>query len=170
MNGRPLAHYREALEKSARDDPYWVARDHAHSVGDVSAPVLLVAGWHDIFTPWQLDDYVALRRAGRQARLVVGPWTHTSPGMWQTSARESIRWLRGHLLEGVARVPQARVRVHVGGADQWRYLEEWPPPDAREWRLQPLATATRLRAADQEVFHDPQHPSALVLSVVGPTP
>lgn len=35
---------------------------------------------------------------------------------------------------------------------------------------EPLATATRLLAADQEVFHDPQHPSALVLSVVGPTP
>jgi len=31
---------------------------------------------------------------------------------------------------------------------------------------EPLATATRLVAAEQEVFHDPRHPSALVLSVV----
>ncbi len=164
VNGRPLAHYREALEKSARDDPYWVARDHAHGVGDVSAPVLLVAGWHDIFTPWQLDDYVALRRAGRQARLVVGPWTHTSPGMWQTSARESIRWLRGHLLEGVARVPQARVRVHVGGADQWRYLEEWPPPEAREWRLHlhpggDLGPDAPMASKPDRYRYDPAHPT-----------
>ncbi|MFB6843359.1 hypothetical protein ACFCXS_00595 [Streptomyces sp. NPDC056373] len=30
---------------------------------------------------------------------------------------------------------------------------------------EPLTTATTLRAADQQVFHDPEHPSAIVLPV-----
>ncbi len=31
---------------------------------------------------------------------------------------------------------------------------------------EPVATATTFRAADQEVFHDPQHPSALVIPLL----
>jgi putative CocE/NonD family hydrolase len=33
---------------------------------------------------------------------------------------------------------------------------------------EPIASATSFRAADQEVFHDPQHPSALVIPVLHP--
>ena len=33
---------------------------------------------------------------------------------------------------------------------------------------EPLATASGLVAADQEVFHDPDHPSKIVLTVLGP--
>ena len=46
-------------------------RDHAGGVGDVEASVLLIAGWHDLFAPWQLDDYVALR-AGGPRRAAAG--------------------------------------------------------------------------------------------------
>ena len=67
----------------------------------------MIAGWHDLFTPWQLEDYVALRRAGRDVRLLVGPWTHTSRELWAISTRESIRFLRAHLL-GDARLLRAR--------------------------------------------------------------
>src|SRR3712207_5291044 len=80
--GRRSAHFRSALERTAADDPYWAARGHTGTLADVEAPALLIAGWHDIFTPWQLEDYVALRRAGREARLIVGPWTHVSRGLW----------------------------------------------------------------------------------------
>jgi uncharacterized protein len=31
---------------------------------------------------------------------------------------------------------------------------------------EPLATGANLRSADQEVFHDPEHPSSLALHVV----
>ena len=120
--------FREALEHAEAEDPYWELRDHGAEVADVEAPVLLVAGWYDLFTPWQLDDYVRLRAAGRKARLVVGPWTHVSEGMWATSTRESIRWLRGHLF--AEPTPSARVRIYVSGAREWRDLRTWPPPDA----------------------------------------
>lgn len=131
--GRELPLFREALEHADRSDDYWTARDYGARIEDVEAAVLLVAGWHDIFTPWQLDDYARLRAAGKRPRLVVGPWTHTSQGMWAASTRESIRWLRAHLLGD--EMPGSHVRVYVGGAGEWRNLRDWPPPEATEQTL-----------------------------------
>jgi uncharacterized protein len=133
FTGHVVPEFRKALGSPEADGTYWALRDHSAQVSDVQAPVLLVAGWHDLFTPWQLDDYVRLRRAGRTVRLVVGPWTHVSEGMWATSTRESIRWLRGHLIAGPP--PSARVRIYVSGAREWRQLRDWPPPEAVEHRL-----------------------------------
>ena len=104
-------------------------------VGDVEASVLLIAGWHDLFAPWQLDDYVALRQAGRDVRLLVGPWTHTSRELWAVSTRESIRFLRAQLLGDERLLRGPRVRVYVGGSGEWRDLRDWPPPRAGEQRL-----------------------------------
>jgi putative CocE/NonD family hydrolase len=54
-----------------------------------------------------------------------------------------------------------RVRVQVSSGAHPRYARN---PSSGE----PLASATRLFAADQSISHDPTHPSAIVLSVVGP--
>jgi hypothetical protein len=52
-----------------------------------------------------------------------------------------------------------RIRIQVSSAAHPRYARN---PGSGE----PLATATRLVAADQTVFHDPDRPSAIVLPVV----
>jgi uncharacterized protein len=162
--GRENEHFRRALEETAREEPYWAARDHAGSLADVEAPVLLIAGWHDIFAPWQLEDYAELRRAGREVRLIVGPWTHVSRGLWAMSTRESIRFLRGHLLGDTRLLRRPRVRVHVGGLDEWRDLRDWPPPRSREWRLHlrpggRLATAEPDPSLPDRYRYDPAHPT-----------
>ncbi len=162
FSGGALPTYRTALDNAAADSPYWAARDNSGSVADITAPVLLVAGWHDLFTPWQLDDYMTLRRAGRRPRLIVGPWSHVSEGMWATATRESIRWLRGHLLGGD--VPRARVRVHIGGSGEWRDLPDWPPPHAREVRLflqrdGGLGSRPPEQAATDAYRYDPRDPT-----------
>jgi putative CocE/NonD family hydrolase len=133
--GRPLGFYAEWLSHSAADDPYWAARDYSAGVREVTAPVQLIGGWHDIFLPWMLDDYDALRAAGRSPQLVVGPWTHTSPGLLEASLREALAWLRAHLLGDRRLLDDAAVRVYVGGAREWRELPEWPPREARQMRL-----------------------------------
>ena len=46
----------------------------------------LVGGWYDIFLPWMLEDFAALQAAGRDAQLVIGPWTHTAPGLLAAAA------------------------------------------------------------------------------------
>src|SRR5437763_11432479 len=43
--------------------------------------------------------------------------------------------MRAHLLGDRRRLHETPVRIHVGGADEWRDLDDWPPQDARELRL-----------------------------------
>jgi putative CocE/NonD family hydrolase len=53
-----------------------------------------------------------------------------------------------------------RIRVQVAGGSHPRYARN---PGSGE----PLATATQLIAADHTVYHDPEHPSAILLPVKG---
>src|SRR4029079_1089419 len=62
--GAEVTWFREALASTQRSDPYWVARDFAAGVEQVSAPVQLIGGWYDIFLPWMLEDFAALQAAG----------------------------------------------------------------------------------------------------------
>lgn len=164
--GEPVEFFREWFEVAAPDDPYWQARDFSADVAGVTAPVQLVGGWQDIFLPWLLEDYVALRRAGRTTQLVVGPWAHTSTPLLARSTREGIAWLRAHLLGDRRLLDEAPVRIWVGGAREWRSLPEWPPPGARPWRLH-LRGGGRLTpdsepAADKppsRFTYDPAHPT-----------
>src|SRR5690606_2696165 len=142
---------------------YWRSRVFDDRLHLVQAPVAMVSGWHDIFLPAQLRDYQALRATGARPRLVVGPWTHGSPGPFVAALREGLTWLGGHVAGDPAGVlrgdaagvepaaaaadasgarGEAPVRVHVGGAGGgWRDLRDWPPPaDAVRWYLHPGAT------------------------------
>jgi len=136
--GAEVAWFREGLASPLREDAYWVARDFAAGVGKVSAPVQLIGGWQDIFLPWMLEDFGALQAAGRDAQLIIGPWTHTAPGLMAAGLREGLGWLRARLLDDDRLVRPARVRVFVTGerADGgWRHLPSWPPPGTTDRRL-----------------------------------
>jgi putative CocE/NonD family hydrolase len=65
--------------------------------------------------------------------------------LWPTA----YRFRRGH-----------RIRVQIASGAHPRYARN---PGTGE----PLATATKLLAAEQEVFHDAAHPSAILLPVIG---
>jgi putative CocE/NonD family hydrolase len=136
--GAEVAWFREAMAHPLRDDAYWVARDYAAGVAKVTAPVQLIGGWYDIFLPWMLEDFSALDAAGRGPQLVIGPWTHTSPGLTTAGIREGLAWLRARLLDDDRLVRPAAVRVFVTGersGDGWRELPGWPPPGTGELRL-----------------------------------
>jgi putative CocE/NonD family hydrolase len=111
-------------------DDYWAERAHTTRLSEVTTPVLMIGGWHDIFLPWQLVDYAALRTAGARPRLTIGPWTHGSVGLYLHSVREAVRWFRLHTAQPPGDAGELPVRVHVGGVDEWRELPDWPP-DAR---------------------------------------
>jgi len=145
--GAEVAWFREALANPLRDSVYWVARDFAAGVGKVAAPVQLVGGWQDIFLPWMLEDFAALHAAGRSPQLIIGPWTHTSPGMLAAGLHGGIGWLRAHLLGDERLLRPSRVRVFVTGeraGGGWRELPSWPPPGTVERRLW-LAAGARLQ-------------------------
>jgi putative CocE/NonD family hydrolase len=136
--GAEVAWFRQGLASTGREDAYWVARDFAAGVGEVTAPVQLIGGWHDIFLPWMLEDFAALRASGREPQLIIGPWTHSAPGLLQAGMREGLAWLRAHLLDDARLVRRSSVRVFVTGeraGGGWRELPTWPPPGADELRL-----------------------------------
>ena len=136
--GAEVRWFRTALASPRRDDPYWAARDHAPGVSQVTAPVQLVGGWYDIFLPSMLEDHAARQAAGLETQLIIGPWTHTSPGLIAASLREATAWLRAHVLDDRRLVQPDAIRVRVTGediGDGWRSLESWPPPGIGERRL-----------------------------------
>jgi uncharacterized protein len=136
--GAEVSWWRQGLASPERDGAYWGPRDFAAGVAKVAVPVQLVGGWHDIYLPWMLEDFCALRAAGRDSQLVIGPWTHTAPGLIAAGMREGLAWLRARLLDDDQLVQPATVRVYVTGDREgggWRELPSWPPPGAGEWRL-----------------------------------
>jgi uncharacterized protein len=126
--GESIAFFQEWLAHTEPDDPYWAQRVHHDRVAEVGAAVCLVGGWYDIFLPWQLRDYATLRAAGKWPRLVIGPWSHADPELLGYSIREGLSWFRRHLAGGAASDSRGGVRIHVGGAGEWRELPDWPPP------------------------------------------
>ena len=139
--GAEVAFYREWLALANADDSvrdaYWDGMDHAHRLDGLRAPVLMIGGWYDIFLPWQLRDYAALRATGATPYLTIGPWTHGSGGLLATSVRESIDWLRARLRDEPDAIRDKPVRLYVEGAGEWREYDEWPPPGttAQPWYL-----------------------------------
>jgi putative CocE/NonD family hydrolase len=144
--GTEVAWYREGMAHPERDDAYWVIRDFAAGVTEVTAPVQLIGGWYDIFLPWMLEDFCALQAAGREPQLIIGPWTHTAPGGMAAGIREGLGWLRAHLLDDDRLLRPAPIRVRITGeraGDGWRELPTWPPPGTTEHHLW-LADGARL--------------------------
>ncbi|MCF0094520.1 CocE/NonD family hydrolase [Micromonospora sp. MH99] len=169
--GVTIPFFQEWLRHHDPDAAYWKNRVFADRVARVRAPVVMVTGWHDIFLPAQLDDHATLRAAGARPRLVIGPWTHGSPGLFVAALREGLIWLDEHLAGSAAdgRWPTegsggAPVRLHVGGADGgWRDLPDWPPPATdTPWHLHPggeLATRPPSPSAPDEFRYDPADPT-----------
>jgi hypothetical protein len=136
--GGAVSWFREAFGETDRTSAYWSARDFSATVPKVAAPVSFVGGWYDILLPWMVADFEALQAAGRDPRLLIGPWSHTSPGLTAASERDGVAWLRAHLLGDDRLVPSAPVRVMISGertGGGWRELSAWPPPGTGQRRL-----------------------------------
>ncbi|MFJ6722925.1 CocE/NonD family hydrolase [Streptomyces sp. NPDC091259] len=113
-------------------DAYWRGASLAEAAERLRVPTALIAGWHDVLLDQTFEQYDRLRQAGCETALLVGPWTHTSALQqgWPEVFRESLAWLRAHLGADASGLRPTPVRVHVGGEDEWRDLEDWPPAAA----------------------------------------
>ena len=141
--GTRMDHVDEWLGNPGRADPYWASLETGTGRPLPPVPASLLTGWWDACLDEVLERYGQLRDSGTPARLVVGPWTHAS-GFSQglpVIMAEALGWLRAYTAGGQAPEPvpddNLPVRVHVGGAGEWRDLAGWPPPEvAREpWYL-----------------------------------
>jgi putative CocE/NonD family hydrolase len=131
--GEPIPFYRDLLTHTQANDLFWRARDHSGAVAQVAAPVHLIGGWYDYYLRGLLRDYTALKAAGRQPYLTIGPWFHAHPGGLMTGLREGLTWFDAHLKGDRRRLRQKPIRIYVMGVDEWRELDDFPPP-ARQTR------------------------------------
>ena len=129
--GQHSSFFQEWLEHPEADSDYWQQRIFEKTVNEISAPINLVGGWYDIFLPWQVRDYRILREAGKHPFLTIGPWAHSSFALMAAGVRESLAWFNAYLLDDHSQLRQLPVRIFVTGANEWRDLADWPPPDAR---------------------------------------
>jgi putative CocE/NonD family hydrolase len=112
------------LEHPQPADPFWTPMQCAAALEKITAPVLLVGGWHDLFIEQTLEQYRTLTDRGVPARLVVGPWAHlditSHANVVINESRTSIE---------PATRPDRPVRIWVGGegAGEWREIGDWPP-------------------------------------------
>ncbi|MFI9557281.1 CocE/NonD family hydrolase [Nonomuraea endophytica] len=166
--GHPLAFYQDLLAHHGDPAaPYWAKRDFSPDVADVGAAVTMLGGWYDVFLPWQIKDYLTMRRAGRRPYLTIGPWYHVDMRHGRPSVAEALTWFRAHLLGDFSRLRADPVRLHVTGAGEWRDYPDWPVPGMRmrRWHLRsgfgldPAAPGED--GADRFRYH-PAHPTPVI--------
>ena len=111
-------------------DPWWDAVDYGRAAETIPATVM-VAGWYDIFLPWQLRDFTNAQRAGRDVRITIGPWMHAAMQGFAESLRQSVALFQEQFAVGSGSKPQVanpKVRLFLMGANEWLEYPSWPPP------------------------------------------
>jgi putative CocE/NonD family hydrolase len=165
--GRALPFFQDLLAHHTDPAPYWRRRDFSSRVGEVEAAVTMVGGWYDVFLPWQLKDYAALRAAGRRPYLTIGPWYHADMRHGRVSNADAITWFRAHLLGDPSGLREQPVRLHITGAGEWRDYPDWPVPGmrAQRWHLQRgfrLSPANPGDAPPDRFRYHPSHPTPVI--------
>lgn len=167
LGGRRVGFFEDWLTHPDAADPYWRGLRAPAGAG-LAVPVSLVSGWHDVNLDQTLDQYARLRESGHQARLLIGPWTHTSAfdKGWPVVFTDALGVLRAHLggAGGLGTAAGSPVRVQVGGTSgQWRSWPDWPPPAAAQaWypgRDGGLGQAPPAGDAVSDLRYDPAAPT-----------
>ncbi|MFJ6562460.1 CocE/NonD family hydrolase [Streptomyces sp. NPDC091412] len=148
------------------DDAYWRGASPSAAADRLNVPTSLITGWHDALVDQTFAQYERLRRSGCRTALLVGPWTHTSALQqgWPEMFAESLAWLRAHLCGDSSGLRPTAVRVHIGGEDAWRDLDDWPAdPATTTWFPTPDGHLTRQAPTDSGPLasfrYDPADPT-----------
>ena len=137
------------FERSRREPGWSDSCRVAGRQAEVELPSLNTGGWYDIFCQGTLDNFVASRAAGREAKLIMGPWSHIGTmgylgevnfgiaastelmGFRGRFADLELGWLRQWLGASTDESPSPQpelppVLLFVMGINQWREEQEWP--------------------------------------------
>jgi putative CocE/NonD family hydrolase len=129
VSPRGAAWWQDWMDHAEPGDPFWNPIDYGRAAEFIPATVM-TTGWYDIFLPWQIKDFIAAQRAGRDVRLTIGPWMHAdTPGMAE-SLRAAIALFQETFGLNSPQPAKPRVRLFLMGANEWRDYASWPVPNA----------------------------------------
>ncbi|MFJ9582664.1 CocE/NonD family hydrolase [Streptomyces acidicola] len=157
----------DVMAHADAEHPYWDGASLGAAAEGLSVPTGLITGWSDVLADQTFEQYGRLRKAGCETALLVGPWTHTSALQqgWPDVFAESLAWLRAHLYGDRSGLRPTPVRVHVGGDDTWRDLDDWPQPPGATTAWFPAPEGHLIRQAPTDhgpvasVRYDPADPT-----------
>jgi putative CocE/NonD family hydrolase len=159
--------WQDWMDHAEPGDPWWAPVNYG-AAAQTMPPSVMTAGWYDIFLPFQLRDFAAAQRAGRDVRIIIGPWTHVAFAGLAESFRQSIALFQEQFGIPSATAAKAtnkpRVRLFLMGANEWREYPSWPPPNTatQTFYLQPSGSisAEAPASASESVFdYDPANPT-----------
>jgi hypothetical protein len=127
--------WQDWMDHAEPNDPWWEAIDYGKAAETIP-PTVMTAGWYDIFLPWQLRDFMTAQLAGRDVRIIIGPWMHAAlPGMAE-SLRQSIALFQESFGIGPNKTgdgrSKPRVRLFLMGGNEWREYPSWPLPNSTD--------------------------------------
>jgi uncharacterized protein len=169
--GENVPYYQDWLAHDDPEDGYWKDRRFTATLDRVTAPASMVGGWYDFFLPHLLRDYAALRRAGHEPYLTIGPWRHADQAAATAWVADSLAWLRAHLLGDRTSLRTDPVRIFITGAEEWRNIDAWPPDtEPQRWHLQParvLDTGPPGPGEPDRYVYDPAEPTPNLAGAAG---
>jgi putative CocE/NonD family hydrolase len=115
---------------------------------ELQVSALVIGGWYDLFLGNALTLYRQFREAGRNVKLLIGPWTHTSGpvnyvgevdfGLAASGIAIDLRhsitdihrqWFDAQLKGQPEGANEPAVRIFTMGENRWRTAPDWPLPD-----------------------------------------
>ena len=138
--------------------------DVTNSFGSITAPLLSVAGWYDMFLGPQLLDFQRMLKQGggnaKSSLLIVGPWGHGASGDGSiefdnasfsdvAGSAPLMAWYDYWLRDKGSIDGMPKVLLYVMGDNVWRSEEQWPLARA-------IATPYYLRAGGTLSGDEPQ--------------
>jgi putative CocE/NonD family hydrolase len=134
--GRTVDWYQNSLNHPAYDE-FWQKLSTRDKLDRVKIPVFAMGGWFDNYGQSDLEAFAELRRMGRAAYVVIGPWAHSfSEKLAVDFGRDSqlpvrrmqLEWF-DHWLKGKDTIANmSPVRVFTMGENKWHEFPCWPPP------------------------------------------
>jgi putative CocE/NonD family hydrolase len=135
------------MAKHPNYDEFWQSRNILPHLKNITAAVLTVGGLfdaEDLYGPFHTYRAIEDQNPGIFNVLVMGPWSHGA-WLWKDGqtlgpadfgfataegfrARATIPFFR-HYLKGEGELDLPEAWIFETGANRWRELEQWPPPD-----------------------------------------
>ncbi|MBL8232079.1 MAG: CocE/NonD family hydrolase [Bryobacterales bacterium] len=132
--GQRTTLFQNAVEHPSYDG-FWKSMSTRQQLAKVKVPVFSVGGWYDNFVQSDLEAFTELRRLGRDAHTLIGPWPHNmsvgfenfdfGPDSRAPIGMFQMHWFDRHL-RGRDTPQPAPLRIFVMGANKWRDEQEWP--------------------------------------------